>query len=39
MKRMADVEDFNGMIIYLLSDMSKYTNGALISIDGGRTIT
>ena len=38
MKRMANVEDFNGMIIYLMSDMSKYTNGALISIDGGRTI-
>ena len=38
MKRMASVEDFNGMIIYLMSDMSKYTNGALISIDGGRTI-
>ena len=38
MKRMANLEDFNGMIIYLMSDMSKYTNGALISIDGGRTI-
>ncbi len=36
--RMAKVKDFDGMIIYLLSDLSEYVNGSLISIDGGRTI-
>ena len=35
---MAKVKDFDGMIIYLLSDLSEYVNGSLISIDGGRTI-
>ena len=38
LKRMGKVDDFNGIIIYLMSDLSRYTTGALISIDGGRTI-
>ena len=36
--KMAKISDFDGMIIYLLSDLSEYVNGSLISIDGGRTI-
>ena len=36
--RMAKISDFDGMIIYLLSDLSSYVNGSLISIDGGRAI-
>lgn len=36
--KMAKISDFDGMIIYLLSDLSEYVNGSLISIDGGRAI-
>ena len=36
--RMARINDFDGMIIYLLSDLSEHVNGSLISIDGGRAI-
>jgi NAD(P)-dependent dehydrogenase (short-subunit alcohol dehydrogenase family) len=36
--RMANKEDLDGSIIYFLSDYSKFTNGSLLSIDGGRTI-
>lgn len=35
--RMAEKEEINGLIIYLLSDSSLYVNGSIISIDGGRT--
>jgi len=35
--RMAEKEEINGLIIYLLSDSSSYVNGSIISIDGGRT--
>lgn len=35
--RMADKEDFMGLIVFLLSDASSYINGAVIPIDGGRT--
>ena len=35
--RMAEKEELNGMIIYLLSDASSYVNGSIINIDGGRT--
>ena len=37
-KRMAKLEDFDGIIIYLLSDLSSFQNGSLISIDGGRAV-
>ena len=37
MKRMAEKEDFMGLIVFLLSDASSYINGAVIPIDGGRT--
>ena len=36
--RMANINDFDGIIIYLLSDLSKYCNGSFISVDGGRTV-
>lgn len=36
--RMANINDFDGIITYLLSDSSKYCNGSFISIDGGRTV-
>ena len=34
--RMAEKEEINGIIIYLLSDASSYVNGSIINIDGGR---
>ena len=37
MNRMAKKNEYNGSIIYLLSDASSYVNGAIISVDGGRT--
>ena len=36
-RRMAEKNEISGMIIYLLSESSKYMNGAVIPIDGGRT--
>ena len=33
----ANRNEFNSTIIYLLSDSSQYINGAIISIDGGRS--
>ena len=35
--RMAEKEEMNGMIVYLLSNASSYVNGSIINIDGGRT--
>jgi NAD(P)-dependent dehydrogenase (short-subunit alcohol dehydrogenase family) len=35
--RMAEKDELNGIIIYLLSDASSYVNGSIINIDGGRT--
>ena len=37
MNRMAKKNEYNGSIIYLLSDASSYVNGAIIAADGGRT--
>lgn len=36
--RMAEEDELNGIIIYLLSDASSYVNGSIINIDGGRTV-
>ena len=35
--RLAKVNEYRGTIIYMLSDASSYMNGAVISVDGGRT--
>lgn len=35
--RMAEKDELNGIIIYLLSEASSYVNGSIINIDGGRT--
>lgn len=35
--RMAEKDELNGIIIYLLSSASSYVNGSFITIDGGRT--
>ena len=35
--RLADKDELNGIIIYLLSDASSYVNGSIINVDGGRT--
>tara|TARA_B100000780_G_C21093981_1_gene441061 strand:+ start:166 stop:984 length:819 start_codon:yes stop_codon:yes gene_type:complete len=37
MNRMAQKEEYQGTIIYMLSDASSYLNGAVIPVDGGRT--
>ena len=37
MGKLASVDDYRGTVIYMLSDSSSYMNGAIISVDGGRT--
>jgi NAD(P)-dependent dehydrogenase (short-subunit alcohol dehydrogenase family) len=38
MGRMANVNEIQGTLVYLLSNASSYVNGAIISVDGGRTV-
>jgi len=37
MNRMANVDEYQGVVIWMLSDASSYLNGAIVPIDGGRT--
>lgn len=36
-QRMASKEDYKGAIIFMLSDASRYMNGSIVNIDGGRS--
>jgi NAD(P)-dependent dehydrogenase (short-subunit alcohol dehydrogenase family) len=37
MKRMARLNEYQGSLIFMLSEASTYMNGSIISVDGGRT--
>jgi NAD(P)-dependent dehydrogenase (short-subunit alcohol dehydrogenase family) len=37
MGRMANADEYQGTLLWMLSDASSYLNGSIISVDGGRT--
>ena len=37
MGRLAKIDEYQGTIVWMLSDSSSYLNGAIIPVDGGRT--
>jgi NAD(P)-dependent dehydrogenase (short-subunit alcohol dehydrogenase family) len=38
MGRMADIDEYMGTVLYLVSDASSYMTGSTIIVDGGRTV-
>jgi len=38
MNRLANVDEYQGTLVWMLSDASSYLNGAVIPVDGGRTV-
>jgi len=38
MKRLAEVDEYQGTLIWMLSDAASYLNGAIIPVDGGRVV-
>ena len=38
MGRMANASEYQGTLLWMLSDASSYLNGAIIPIEGGRTV-
>lgn len=37
MNRLADEDEYQGTLIWMLSDASSYLNGSIVSVEGGRT--
>jgi len=37
MERMANSDEYQGTLLWMLSDASSYLNGAIVPVDGGRT--
>ena len=37
MGRLANIDEYQSTLIWMLSDASSYLNGAIIPVDGGRT--
>ncbi len=37
MNRLANADEYQGTLIWMLSDASNYLNGAIVAVDGGRT--
>jgi NAD(P)-dependent dehydrogenase (short-subunit alcohol dehydrogenase family) len=37
MGRMAYSDEYQGTLLWMLSDASSYLNGAIVPVDGGRT--